>query len=384
MPRSLPDEALEEVLCRLPPHEPADLVRAALVSRRWCRLFSDPGFRRRFREFHRRPPMLGMLCNDYMYDPDHPSFSARFVSRTAFCTRWKPFWDMSVLDVRHGRVLLHRHGVSLMVWDPIADPSADKMRKLPFPRKQKRAIFTAAVLCSAAGACDHLDCHQGPFLVVFMSSDEHGNAVLYTYSSESDAAAWSEPVWSQQKYSANDEFWMSNVLVGGSLYFKNGIGSTALKYDLDSRQVSLVLLPPLQQQVLLRESLLSTTDDDGLGLIYTDDSKLYMWSRKDTPEVDAKWESRVIELRTVFPDDVAVTRLIGVTGSGVGIIFMRTEREVYTIDLKTNEVKKVHSVSGAKLIPYMSFYTPGTTSFFFCSTLRMRGMFGTNNMTIGS
>jgi hypothetical protein len=40
---------------------------------------------------------------------------------------------------------------------------------------------------------------------------------------------------------------MSNVLVGGSLYFKNGIGSTALKYDLDSRQVSLVLLPPLQQ-----------------------------------------------------------------------------------------------------------------------------------------
>jgi hypothetical protein len=69
---------------------------------------------------------------------------------------------------------------------------------------------------------------------------------------------------------------MSNALVGGSLYFKNGIGSTTLKNDLDWRQVSLVLLPPLQQQALLRESLLSTTDDDGLGLIYTDDSKLYM------------------------------------------------------------------------------------------------------------
>jgi hypothetical protein len=62
-------------------------------------------------------------------------------SRTTFCTQWKLFWDMSVLDVRHGRVLLHRHGVSLMVWDPIADPNADKMQKLPFPRKVKRDIF---------------------------------------------------------------------------------------------------------------------------------------------------------------------------------------------------------------------------------------------------
>jgi hypothetical protein len=67
-------------------------------------------------------------------------------SRTAFCTQWKLFWDMSVLDVRHGRVLLHRHDVSLMVWDPIADPNADKMQKLPFSRKVKRDIFTAAVL----------------------------------------------------------------------------------------------------------------------------------------------------------------------------------------------------------------------------------------------
>jgi hypothetical protein len=57
-----------------------------------------------------------------------------------------------------------------------------------------------------------------------------------------------------------------------------------------------------------------------------------MCSREDTPKVYAKWERRVIELRTVFPDDVAVTRL-GVTGSGVGIIFIRTECDAYTMSL---------------------------------------------------
>jgi len=141
------------------------------------------------------------------------------------------------------------------------------------------------------------------------------------------------------------------------------MGSTALKYDLELCQVSLILLPSLRW-ITLRESLLTTTDDGGLGLVNIDDSKLYMWSRKDTPELDAKWERRVIELKTVFPVDVAVTKL-GVIGSGVGIIFMRTGDEVYTIDLKTYEVNKLYEGKAGKVIPYVSFYTPGTTSFFF-------------------
>ena len=52
------EELVEEVLLRFPPDDPASLVRAALVSKRWCRLISGRGFRRRFREFHRSPPLL--------------------------------------------------------------------------------------------------------------------------------------------------------------------------------------------------------------------------------------------------------------------------------------------------------------------------------------
>jgi len=54
-----------------------------------------------------------------------------------------------------------------------------------------------------------------------------------------------------------------------------------------------------------------------------------------------------------------------VIGSGVGIIFMRTGNEVYTIDLKTYKVKKVYEGIILTTLPYMSFYTPGTTLLIF-------------------
>ena len=44
---------------------------------------------------------------------------------------------------------------------------------------------------------------------------------------------------------------------------------------------------------------------------------------------------------------------------GVGIIFMRADDVVYTIDPKTYKVKKVYEGKVNAIIPYMSFYTPG-------------------------
>lgn len=121
MPPPLPDDLVEEVLLRLPPHEPTGLVRAALVCRRWRRLISDPDFGRRFREFHRNPPMLGMLCN-------HADISmSRFVPTTAFCSPQADREDWRVLDACHGRVLLCGKGGNLVVWDP------SKMRSGSFP-----------------------------------------------------------------------------------------------------------------------------------------------------------------------------------------------------------------------------------------------------------
>nr|TKW30208.1 hypothetical protein SEVIR_2G020600v2 [Setaria viridis] len=43
---------VEEILVRLPPDDPASLLRVAFACKRFARLVSGPGFRARFRGFH--------------------------------------------------------------------------------------------------------------------------------------------------------------------------------------------------------------------------------------------------------------------------------------------------------------------------------------------
>ncbi|KAM0857435.1 hypothetical protein ACQ4PT_048476 [Festuca glaucescens] len=62
-PPALPDELVEEILLRLPPDEPAWLLRASLVCKAWGGAVSHPSFRRRLHELHRTPPVLGFLHN---------------------------------------------------------------------------------------------------------------------------------------------------------------------------------------------------------------------------------------------------------------------------------------------------------------------------------
>ncbi|CAN6212975.1 unnamed protein product [Urochloa humidicola] len=51
-PPELIDDAITEILTRLPQDDPACLQRAALVCKPWRRVFSDPNFLRRRRAFH--------------------------------------------------------------------------------------------------------------------------------------------------------------------------------------------------------------------------------------------------------------------------------------------------------------------------------------------
>jgi hypothetical protein len=93
------------------------------------------------------------------------------------------------LDCRHGRVLLHASNEDwhLIVWDPVTGD----VQRLPEP-DIPWLIYTAAVLCAADG-CDHLDCHGGPFRVVFVATHDYKNVVMASaYSSET--GLWSKPV----------------------------------------------------------------------------------------------------------------------------------------------------------------------------------------------
>jgi hypothetical protein len=352
------EEIEEEILLRFPPQEPALLVRAALVCKRWRRLVSGHRFRRRYRELHRTPPMLGFLCNI----GDFKGPTAGFVATTAFCSPDADLGGYSPLDARHGRVLLRCPGswnsseVVLMVWDPIAD----KALQLPVPHPRRYIHYwywTAAVLCAstATGPCDHLDCHRGPFLVVCAGyGGNGGEAFISTYSS--DAGTWNEPIITTDTELPLDDFLTPSVLVGKALYFGFVFGKTLLKYDLESHEVSVIGVPHTLD--LWRHFLL----DDGLALATVQESKLCIWRKAISPEGDAGWtQDRVIELKKLFPGDSSVT-LSNVVGfaDGIDVIFLRAFFTLYTIDLKTYEAKRVCNHNIYSAIPYMSFCTPGT------------------------
>lgn len=64
-PPALVDDAMREIFLRVPPDEPASLVRAAAVCKGWgAILLSDASFVRDYRVLHGpTPPMLGFLHN---------------------------------------------------------------------------------------------------------------------------------------------------------------------------------------------------------------------------------------------------------------------------------------------------------------------------------
>ncbi|GJN10459.1 hypothetical protein PR202_ga28554 [Eleusine coracana subsp. coracana] len=173
----LPDELVEEVLLRIPPNDPATLVRAAAVCKRWRRLVSDAGFHRRFAELHRTPPLLGLFCQTYS--------GSTFVPTTPSCPPLADRTNLFVVDARHGRVLLHSNKrynwnanpleSAFVVWDPVTD----EQKELPLLSGSLTA-WSAAVLCSGSldGSClHHLHCHDAKSLIVVASPD--GVAVIF-------------------------------------------------------------------------------------------------------------------------------------------------------------------------------------------------------------
>ena len=110
-PPDLADDAISEILLRLPPDEPQWLFLAALVCKPWLRTLSDPAFLSRYRDFHGAPPLLGLVdgeatieaCEDPCFVPTTavPAFSIPESDDAPFA------WTQ---DCRHGRVLLRMFG----------------------------------------------------------------------------------------------------------------------------------------------------------------------------------------------------------------------------------------------------------------------------------
>ncbi|CAL5091800.1 unnamed protein product [Urochloa decumbens] len=354
---ALMEELVEEVLLRFPPDDPASLVRAALVSKRWCRLVSGRCFRRRFRERHRAATVLGVICRM----DDHAGLNngevSSFVPTGSFRPRRADRRDWVALDARHGRVLLLIRPLQsipgFVVWDPV---TREEWEVPPSPRCPH--AWNAALLCAAGGECDHLDCRSGPFLVVVVASIGGRKTYVDLYSSE--ANAWTEQASVQHTgNNANAVDWLlsAGVLLGNSVYFMLRSHKEILEYNLCTLEISKIQLPPVSD----RPNALAITANGRLGFYMIHNTKVYLWLREANPEGDARWaRTTVIELETLLPAGALMdgVRVVGFV-DGVSLMFVQTSNELFAIDLKSQQARKMcERHSWYTVIPYESFYTP--------------------------
>ncbi|KAK8458832.1 hypothetical protein SEVIR_2G018800v4 [Setaria viridis] len=358
LPRSPPalmDELVEEILLRVPPDDPARLVHAALTCKRWCRLVSDPGFRRRFRLFHRAGPMLGFVYRGTCTTGFTPTSSFR-PPGAAVCRDWWP------LDARHGRILF-RDAVLIQAGKDIGlivlDPIAGEVRRLPLPWfTRSYRSWNAALLCAAAG-CDHLDCAPGgPFIVIFVGTDAAtGFTSVLVYSSE--AAKWR--LTALIEGTSYDMIHGGSTLVGNALYYQEQIRGI-LEYDLGKKKLSFIKLPPKYCRRPSMIVLMAAKGGVGLGFATLEDFDLYMWSRDES--VPSGWtQQRVIKLRSLLnAPALSFSRYMMIAlADGVGVVFiLARDLGVFAVGLESGQVRKV-SDDGDRIIdvfPYVSFCTP--------------------------
>ncbi|TVU40711.1 hypothetical protein EJB05_14183, partial [Eragrostis curvula] len=253
-PPELIDDAIAEILLRVPPDEPAHLIRAAEVCKPWRRILSDGAFRRRYRALHRSPFLLGFLQN-LCDDGSIPRFvfaaAAPRLPIPAFpCASWY------ALDCRHGRALLRSLGPEgLIVWDPMS--SGHKEVAVPaYPYHW----CNATVFC-ATDDCDHRDCRGGPFTVVFTGTDNEPDATwACTYLSETDA--WSAPTILTEGNGCILEQ-RPSLLTADGIYFIHDYSKRILKYDMTGQTgLSVIYAPDFYHRP---EGIAIAADDGGLG-----------------------------------------------------------------------------------------------------------------------
>ncbi|KAG2631373.1 hypothetical protein PVAP13_2NG019400 [Panicum virgatum] len=318
------NDAIGEILLRIPPGESAYLVRASRVCKLWRRILSDPDFTRRYREFHPTPPLLGFFHNHY------PDGDRRFIPTMAAC----PFTQSAVDCSRDTR--------NLVVWDPITGGREELLG----PRAAPTSLHNSMMVLCAAASCDHGNCHGGPFLLVFVCNQ--GNSVHgCVYSSK--AGAWGTPV---SVNIVNGGYYVSansaghakrGALVRDNAYFAlrkiafrgheeftthNANPNKILKYDLGKNFLSVIDVEPALD-TCIRDAFVMPMEDGSLGFAGIRDSGLYIWRRTVRRWGDARWvPCSTTTDRTICPDSkgpfVSVLESgFGPFVSGVGVAFVR-------------------------------------------------------------
>ncbi|KAM0834101.1 hypothetical protein ACQ4PT_063832 [Festuca glaucescens] len=367
-PPALPVDLVEEILLRLPPDEPALLLRASLVCKAWGCAVSHPSFRRRLPELHGIAPVLGFL-HDWS-EERIPNFVPTTASAFSLAAPDRRFWR--ALDCRHGRAFFVSEPKScetreLLMWEPVTGAQQRVPVPAAFGNMDADMLMypSAAVFCAAAAGCDHHGCHGGPFGVAFVftvdpHNDDYEEYVTSGCVYSSETGKWGEltPMHCEIGMDVGD---FSCVLVGRSLVYFMSNGRAILEYNFESNELAVIDTPDYEYAGIFS---LMLAEDGGLGVIQDLDSHLKLWSREASDNTDEQWVlSRVIDLGNLLPVDALVnaTSSLFVLGfaEGADVIFVDTVVGLFTIELLSQRVRKVCGKNGfCQLIPIVGFYTP--------------------------
>ncbi|XP_044985343.1 uncharacterized protein LOC123452700 [Hordeum vulgare subsp. vulgare] len=358
-------DVLEQVFILLPPHDPGSLIRASLVCRPWRAFLTSPGFARRYREFHRTPPLLGFFEN---HDTVMPWFAPSSPSASPFPPLFPDRRNLYVLDSRHALVLLRNpirtdvgdHAVSLIVWDPVGR----RQWEFPPPDFASTVLYDVGVVVCAADHCDHLACHGSSFLVGYVGTG-YSSAYASVFSSETNS--WS-PTVSCSHPDIQILICQPKPLVGNAAYSicvsedeeydeeeTDEDEDVVLRFDLFSRELSKFDGPPIHRN---SRYVLMKTEEGVLGCatMQGSRSRLHLWSTETGPDGAVAWmQRRVVDLHKLLPSNTFFS-VIGFEDRA-GAFYLMTYDGVTTVDLKSGRVKKI-SIDNSSIVPYISFYTP--------------------------
>ncbi|TVU06728.1 hypothetical protein EJB05_49956, partial [Eragrostis curvula] len=358
------DDVLREILVRLPT-EPSSLPLASLVCKRWLRLVSDPVFVRRYRARHVDPLLLGVFIDNGGYpifrsihDPPDRIPAEHFIMPR---DEWGDgvYWDL--IGVRHGRVVVFSRKRSVvMVWDP-ATCDLKTVAAPPEFDDNEKIVFNGALVCAATDEGHvHGDCHSSPFNLVLIGIHD-GYRPVYASFYSSETGIWGDlittecpPIYSMDKPS---------ILIGNSLYWLfRGDEEGILQFDLGTRRLSIVEMPPDLMYYSNRSLQIMPAEDGGIRLAILSCQIMDIWECKTSSDGVVEW---VMEKKIELGVALGLGRMGGMDNlikafdEDYEFIFVRTEKGVFMIHLESMQFKNLGSQDDFYGIihPYSAFAT---------------------------
>ncbi|CAM0955596.1 unnamed protein product [Alopecurus aequalis] len=369
------DNLLTEIIVRLA--FPTDLVRSALVCKRWLGHASDRALLRRFRKLH-PPRLLGFYIDGNSPNTTHPRFVQMLPQPpelAAVCRRASFDLDSFIWDCGNGSVVIISsqggNELTSRVYSPLCPSrSMPVVPELPqLDSNHKRYTFEKLLFREG-------DDNGLPYLWLLMESVNQGCTV--------HVFMLQDGVWSKHT-SATTEFRHlpsepKHLLVDNKIYmtaasssqsdYQAAILSGILVLDLKDSSVLTIQLPEGVEYLDTDVMLTKADDDSGVYLIQLKDLKVRIWLHSNST---SNWSLvDTICLREIFASLRTADPTVGgehivlrmrEAGDNAEFIFLEMGRSILYLDIKRMELRKVYDMTEypqmlGHIYPFMMVWPP--------------------------